>query len=248
MGRGTAVSGRWRTIALVAVGVALGVTLAAPPVSSHVGGSVNHLWSAHIRPKADARYHTKRAADARYHTKAVADARYAAAGHNHDGRYADAGHNHDGRYYAAGSKVGDADTLDTLDSAAFLRVGATAGGDLTGTYPAPTLTASSVASAEIADNTLSADDAFRLAGTVAVDLPSIAANTCGTQNVTIPGRLPGDLVMLFPSPNLASVDVVVQPLRSVSMSGESHIFGVCNVGATAADPPSGTWGYLLARF
>jgi hypothetical protein len=59
-------SRRWRTIALLAIGVAIGATLTATPVYSHVGGTVTHLWSKHIRPKTDALYHTKAAADTRY--------------------------------------------------------------------------------------------------------------------------------------------------------------------------------------
>jgi hypothetical protein len=47
---------RWRTIALLAIGVSLGTMLTATPVYSHVGGTVSHLWAKHIRPKADVRY------------------------------------------------------------------------------------------------------------------------------------------------------------------------------------------------
>jgi hypothetical protein len=241
------VSHRWRAVALVAIGVAFGSTLTATPVYSHVGGTVTHLWTKHIRPQADKRYHTKAAADV---------------------RYARADHAHDGRYYGAGAKVADSDMLDALDSTAFLRAtakaaaaelldgsdssaflrnGAAAGGDLTGTYPAPTLAPNSVGTAEVVNNTLGAADVFRGVGTVTVDLPSIPANTCNTQNVTISGRTPGDYVVLFPSVNFGSVGVVVQPIRSISMSGESHIFGVCNISGAAVDPPSGSWGYLLTR-
>lgn len=47
---------RWRAIALVAAGLAIGVTMMATPAMSHVGGTVGHLWNDHIRPRADARY------------------------------------------------------------------------------------------------------------------------------------------------------------------------------------------------
>jgi hypothetical protein len=60
------VSRRWRTATVLAIGVAIGSALVATPVSSHVGGTVTHLWNDHIRPKADARYYTKAQANARY--------------------------------------------------------------------------------------------------------------------------------------------------------------------------------------
>lgn len=46
---------RWRTVAVLASGVAIGVALFATPAASHIG-SVAHLWGSHIRPKADVRY------------------------------------------------------------------------------------------------------------------------------------------------------------------------------------------------
>ena len=47
---------RWRAVALLATGVAVGVTMMATPAASHVGGTVGHLWNDHIKPRADARY------------------------------------------------------------------------------------------------------------------------------------------------------------------------------------------------
>jgi hypothetical protein len=49
------VSRRWRTTAVLALGVVVGVVLMATPAASHIG-SVTHLWNHHIKPKADARY------------------------------------------------------------------------------------------------------------------------------------------------------------------------------------------------
>jgi hypothetical protein len=46
---------RWRTVAVLAAGVAIGVAIVATPAASHIG-SVTHLWNHHIKPKADARY------------------------------------------------------------------------------------------------------------------------------------------------------------------------------------------------
>jgi hypothetical protein len=46
---------RWKLVALLASGIAIGVVLAGTPATAHVGGTVNHLWG-HLRPKTDARY------------------------------------------------------------------------------------------------------------------------------------------------------------------------------------------------
>jgi hypothetical protein len=46
---------RWRLVAILAAGVAIGIAIAATPAASHIG-SVAHLWNHHIKPKADKRY------------------------------------------------------------------------------------------------------------------------------------------------------------------------------------------------
>ncbi len=46
---------RWKLVALLAAGMALGVVMVGTPAGAHVGGSVNHLWN-HLKPKADKRY------------------------------------------------------------------------------------------------------------------------------------------------------------------------------------------------
>lgn len=58
---------RWRAIALVAIGIAIGTTMTATPVYSHVGTTISHLWDTHIKRRTDARYFTKARSDARYY-------------------------------------------------------------------------------------------------------------------------------------------------------------------------------------
>jgi hypothetical protein len=59
-------SRRWRTAAVLAVGIAIGTVMVATPAGSHVAGW-KHNWNRHIKPRADARYYTKAAAEARYY-------------------------------------------------------------------------------------------------------------------------------------------------------------------------------------
>lgn len=56
---------RWQVIALLAAGMAVGVTMTATPAVGHVSGWL-HNWKTHIKPRTDARYYTKRAANKRY--------------------------------------------------------------------------------------------------------------------------------------------------------------------------------------
>jgi len=53
---GKRVSRRWRTAAVLALGIVIGTMLLATSAGAHVGGTVLHLWNQHIKPKADARY------------------------------------------------------------------------------------------------------------------------------------------------------------------------------------------------
>ncbi len=47
---------RWKLVALVALGILIGMGVAGTPAGAHVGGTVSHLWKTHIKPKADTRY------------------------------------------------------------------------------------------------------------------------------------------------------------------------------------------------
>lgn len=46
---------RWKLVALLAAGIAIGVVLTATPATGHVAGWA-HNWNKHIKPKADKRY------------------------------------------------------------------------------------------------------------------------------------------------------------------------------------------------
>jgi hypothetical protein len=46
---------RWKLVALLAAGIAIGVVMVGTPAGAHVGGTVAHLWG-HLKPRADARY------------------------------------------------------------------------------------------------------------------------------------------------------------------------------------------------
>lgn len=51
---------RWKLVALLAAGIAIGVVMMGTPAGAHVA-SWTHNWNAHIKPKADKRYVKKTA-------------------------------------------------------------------------------------------------------------------------------------------------------------------------------------------
>jgi hypothetical protein len=101
---------RFRLVAVLAAGIAIGVAMAATPVSGHIGKSASHLWNAHLKAKTDERYYTKAQANARY----LPTAGTAANSEQLDGLDSTA-------FLPATGKAADADTLDGLDSGAFAR-------------------------------------------------------------------------------------------------------------------------------
>ena len=126
-------------------------------------------------------------------------------------------------------------------------------GDLTGTYPNPTLNGGAVSNGDLADGSVSSSkvqdhvltlsDIASLSGTVTVDVPSVAANACISQTVTISGRQGSDLLLLEPATNFSS-GLTLTPLFDTG-SGSDFTVRVCNVTTGAIDPPSGNWGYAV---
>jgi hypothetical protein len=51
---------RWKLIALLAAGIAIGIVIVGTPAGAHVA-SWTHNWNTHIKPRADARYVKKSA-------------------------------------------------------------------------------------------------------------------------------------------------------------------------------------------
>jgi len=123
--------------------------------------------------------------------------------------------------------------------------GVAASGDLTGTYPAPTIAASAVTGTKIANGTVGFTKISGAAGQVNVDLPSIAAHTCITQNLTIGVTLNGgERIVVDPTLNLSGI--VVTPYFDINTSHPLEL-QACNVTAAAIDAPSGAWAYLIWR-
>ena len=76
---------------------------------------------------------------------------------------------------------------------------------------------------------------------VTFDHPSVAAETSESNDVTIPGLLPGDLVLPFPPAHTADF-LVGMPLK-VSTADTLSIISSNSEDSSAVDPASGTWTF-----
>jgi hypothetical protein len=91
---------------------------------------------------------------------------------------------------------------------------------------------------------------FPLSGFVQVDPPSVGANSCVQASVTIPGKQAGDAGTLFPSRNFSAFNNHVTLVTHTGVgpdSADKLFYTVCNVGSTTADPPAGSWDFLIVR-
>jgi hypothetical protein len=194
-------SRRWRTIALLAIGVAIGATLTATPVYSHVGGTVTHLWSKHIRPKTDALYHTKAAADTRYVN--VGEKATAAAQADSAARAADAD-TFDGAdstaFLRATGKAADAELFDGINSDVFVTKATPAGGALAGNYPNPVVATNAIGSPEVRNDSLTGSDVDEGSLAQVPSAASVDGQSATTFNFNVPTgnyTVPHGLATLF---------------------------------------------------
>ena len=123
--------------------------------------------------------------------------------------------------------------------------GVAASVDLAGTFPAPTLAESSVASAEIADGSLRLADTAALSGQARVDVGSLAPHSCVAASGAAPGVKAYDRTLVLPTQNLPAGVFVTQVFNTGTPN--RVLFRVCNATAKALDPPLGGWAYLFWR-
>ena len=123
--------------------------------------------------------------------------------------------------------------------------GVVAGGDLTGTYPSPTLTADSISGSEIADGSLRLADTAVLSGQVRVDPPQIKAQSCVSLSSAVVGVKPYDRTIVLPTSNL-SPGLFVTPVFNTNAAGKI-LFRICNATTKPLDAPLGGWAYVVWR-
>jgi hypothetical protein len=122
-----------------------------------------------------------------------------------------------------------------------------AGGALTGNYPNPLIAAGAVNGSSVADRSLDANDVTQASGQFSRDFASFPGNSCEYELVNT--GLP-DLTgyLLFASPGNAGgwpEALIVNPYLS-NLAGYLRV-RVCNVTATASDPPLTTFNWAVMK-
>ena len=123
--------------------------------------------------------------------------------------------------------------------------GVAAGGDLTGTYPAPTLGSALVEPEAVADGSLLLVDTAVLSGQTRIDVARVKPQSCVAASAAVRGLKPYDRTLVLPTQNLPLGAFVTQ----VFNTGVPNrvLFRVCNATAKPLDPPLGGWAYVVWR-
>jgi hypothetical protein len=134
----------------------------------------------------------------------------------------------------------------------FIRVGDPAGGDLTGTYPNPTVANNAIGSAEVTDASLRSDDIALFKGTFNADFFPIDPGNCTAAGPILNQARTSDFVIMLPSDprpdDVFPSDLVVTGRIDVNAFGDVVVLAyVCNVSPRVIDPPLTTFRYIVIR-
>jgi hypothetical protein len=127
--------------------------------------------------------------------------------------------------------------------------GAAAGGDLAGTYPAPTIRSGTVGSPTVQDGSLRTVDLAVIRGSITQNFGSVTPQTCVNANVgAVPGLVSTDYVVLDGLWSTVYVGGGAGGLFVLPYASPASLnFKVCNPTAAAVDPPNVTFHYAVFR-
>jgi hypothetical protein len=138
-------------------------------------------------------------------------------------------------------------SLGQVPSAATAAPSGAAGGSLAGTYPAPTLAPNAVTAAAVLDAAqatgLRKADIGAVTTTANVDPPNIAAGSCSSDSVPIPGAVTNDVVVAHPVNSVWSNLMYAVWLAQTDLVS----FRICNPTGAAIDGPALPFHFLLIR-
>jgi hypothetical protein len=132
-----------------------------------------------------------------------------------------------------------ADRLDGKDSTEFQQANATAGGDLSGSYPNPQLAQGAVGPDEVANWSLGIEDVTKSAGFASLDPGPVPASGCIDVSVAGASVAQWDFMLVNPPSSLPD-GLVASPM--MANSNGPFTFRLCNMKSTSIDPPAGVWG------